>query len=94
MAVLQRSREIVIMRLVGATDGFIRRPFLVEGLVKGALGGGSAVLLCLVAYLVIDRLLLETSFFTALQAAALVGFGMLIGFFGSLTSLRRHLNQL
>ena len=31
MAVLQRSREIAIMRLVGATDSFIRRPFLVEG---------------------------------------------------------------
>ncbi len=94
MAVLQRGREIAIMRLVGATDGFIRRPFLVEGLIKGALGGGSAVLLCLSAYLVIDRMLLETSFFTAWQAAALVAFGMLIGFFGSLTSLRRHLRQL
>src|SRR5207247_2588076 len=31
MAVLQRSREIAIMRLVGATDGFIRRPFLLQG---------------------------------------------------------------
>src|SRR5919201_113340 len=39
MAVLARSREISIMRLVGATDGFIRRPFLLEGLAKGVLGG-------------------------------------------------------
>jgi cell division transport system permease protein len=31
MAVLARSREISIMRLVGATDGFVRRPFLIEG---------------------------------------------------------------
>ncbi|MGE5761635.1 MAG: cell division protein FtsX, partial [Gemmatimonadota bacterium] len=35
MAVLQRSREIAIMRLVGATDGFIRRPFLLQGALKG-----------------------------------------------------------
>ena len=39
MAVLARSREISIMRLVGATDGFIRRPFLIEGSIKGVLGG-------------------------------------------------------
>src|SRR6266568_1984732 len=38
MAVLQRSREIAIMRLVGATDGFIRRPFLLQGAIKGLLG--------------------------------------------------------
>ncbi len=39
MTVLARSKEISIMRLVGATDGFIRRPFLIEGFVKGVLGG-------------------------------------------------------
>ena len=47
MAVLQRKREIAIMRLVGATDGFIRGPFLLEGVIKGAAGrhpGGGAVL--------------------------------------------------
>src|SRR3989454_7260208 len=37
MAVLQRSREIAIMRLVGATDGFVRRPFLLQGAIKGVL---------------------------------------------------------
>src|SRR5204863_706217 len=35
MAVLQRSREIAIMRLVGATNGLIRRPFLLQGAIKG-----------------------------------------------------------
>src|SRR5436190_1164945 len=43
MAVLQRSREIAIMRLVGATDGFVRRPFLLQGTIKGLLGGLVAV---------------------------------------------------
>src|SRR5919201_7104103 len=45
MAVLARSREISIMRLVGATDGYVRRPFLIEGFVKGVLGGALAHLL-------------------------------------------------
>jgi cell division protein FtsX len=39
MAVLARTNEIHIMRLVGATDGFIRAPFLIEGFLKGLLGG-------------------------------------------------------
>ena len=41
MAVLARAKEISIMRLVGATDGFIRRPFLIEGFAKGVLGGAA-----------------------------------------------------
>ena len=41
MTVLARSKEISIMRLVGATDGFIRRPFLIEGFAKGILAGCS-----------------------------------------------------
>ncbi len=45
MTVLARSREISIMRLVGATDGFVRRPFLLEGFAKGVLGGALALLL-------------------------------------------------
>ena len=43
MTVLARSKEISIMRLVGATDSFIRRPFLIEGFAKGILGGSVAL---------------------------------------------------
>src|SRR5207237_10521612 len=50
MAVLQRGREIAIMRLVGATNGFIRRPFLLQGAIKGMLGGLVAVGLSYGAY--------------------------------------------
>ena len=49
MAVLARAREISIMRLVGATDGFIRRPFLIEGFAKGVLGGLLALALTWIA---------------------------------------------
>jgi cell division transport system permease protein len=94
MAVLQRSREIAIMRLVGATNGFVRRPFLLQGAIKGLLGGGVAVALSFVAYLVINRyLLLRSAFFSQEQAAAIVAFGALIGLFGSAMSVGRHLKR-
>ena len=93
MAVLQRSREIAIMRLVGATDGFIRRPFLLQGAIKGLLGGLVAMGLAYGAYTLINRWLIQAAFFSKEQAVALVGFGMLIGFFGSAASVGRHLRR-
>jgi cell division transport system permease protein len=93
MAVLQRGREIAIMRLVGATDGFIRRPFLLEGLLKGLLGGVVALGLCYGAYVTIDTYLLHAEFFTGTQALAGVAAGGLIGLLGSLVSVGRHLRN-
>lgn len=93
MAVLQRGREIAIMRLVGATDGFIRRPFLLQGAIKGMLGGLVAVALCFVAYGLINRWLIQAAFFSREQALAIVGFGTLIGLLGSATSVGRHLRR-
>ena len=93
MAVLQRSREIAIMRLVGATDGFIRRPFLLQGAIKGMLGGLTAIGLSYGAYALINRWLIHATFFSHEQALAIVGFGTLIGFFGSSASVGRHLRR-
>lgn len=93
MAVLQRSREIAIMRLVGATDGFIRRPFLLQGAIKGMLGGLAAIGLSYGAYALINRWLIHAEFFSQQQAVAIVGFGMLIGLFGSAASVGRHLRR-
>lgn len=93
MAVLQRSREIAIMRLVGATDGFIRSPFLVQGAIKGMLGGLVAIGLSYAAYALINRWLIQASFFSHEQALAIVGFGTLIGLLGSATSVGRHLRR-
>jgi len=45
MAMFARRREIEVMKLVGATNWFIRVPFMVEGLVQGLLGAGAAILL-------------------------------------------------
>ena len=93
MAVLQRSREIAIMRLVGATNGFIRRPFLLQGAIKGMLGGLVAVALSYGAYTLINRWLIQAAFFSKEQAVAIVGFGTLIGLFGSAASVGRHLRR-
>jgi len=93
MAVLQRSREIAIMRLVGATDGFIRRPFLLQGAIKGMLGGLVAMALSYGAYVLINRWLIQAAFFSREQGIAIVGFGTLIGLFGSAASVGRHLRK-
>ena len=51
LTILQRAREISIMRLVGATNWFIRGPFLLEGALKGLLGGFLSLVLCYAGYL-------------------------------------------
>src|SRR3954467_11460161 len=45
LSVFARRREIEVMKLVGATDWFIRWPFVIEGIIVGALGGAFSVLL-------------------------------------------------
>jgi len=92
MAVLQRSREIAIMRLVGATNGFIRRPFLLEGILKGILGGTLAVGLNYAAFSAINQVY-TASFFNGLQALILVLFGTALGFVASAVSVARHLRK-
>jgi cell division transport system permease protein len=81
------------MRLVGATNGFIRRPFLLQGAIKGMLGGLVAVGLSYGAYTLINRWLIQAAFFSHVQALAIVGFGTLIGLFGSAASVGRHLRR-
>ncbi len=93
MAVLSRAKEISIMRLVGATDGYIRRPFLIEGLAKGILGGLLALLLTFVTRTIIDRYLIKTIFFDTRVTLLGLLFGALIGLLGSAFSVGRHLRR-
>ncbi len=93
MAVLQRAREIAIMRLVGATDSFVRAPFLLEGLAKGVLGGLFALGLSYGAWALIDSYLIRAAFFTPGQAAAGMAAGGVLGLLGSLVSVGRHLRN-
>lgn len=91
MAVLAREREISIMRLVGATDGFVRRPFLIDGFLKGIIGGLVALLLAWLAHAAIDRYLIQTTFFDNSLAILGVFTGGVIGLVGSAVSVGRHL---
>ncbi|MEX2180812.1 MAG: permease-like cell division protein FtsX [Gemmatimonadaceae bacterium] len=93
MAVLARSREIHIMRLVGATDGFIRAPFLIEGLIKGLLGGILALGLTYLAYHTVGRYVLQTTFFEEWLALAGVAAGAALGVVASAVSVGRHLKK-
>lgn len=97
ITVLQRAREISIMRLVGATNRFIRGPFLLEGAIKGMLGGGLAILMCRATLEVFRQTAGEVArglvFFGSLELGVVVLFGMLIGLMGSLLSVGRHLRH-
>jgi len=97
LTILQRAREIAIMRLVGATDWFIRGPFLLEGALKGLLGGFLALGLCYAGYFLFRNnttaALADLVFFGPVQVALLVVFGALLGFGASLVSVGRHLRN-
>jgi cell division transport system permease protein len=93
MTVLARAKEITIMRLVGATDMFIRLPFLIDGLVKGVLGGLLALLFVWVANRVINQYFLQTIFFNREMVFLGVVGGAFMGVLGSLVSVGRHLRR-
>jgi len=94
MAVLARAKEISIMRLVGATDMFVRLPFLIDGLVKGLLGGLLALLFTWFANRTINRYFLETVFFDPQLMFLGILAGALIGVLGSFVSVGRHLRSI
>ena len=94
MTVLARAKEISIMRLVGATDMFIRLPFLIDGLVKGVLGGLLALVFVWVANRVVNEYFIQTIFFDRqLIFFGVVG-GAVMGVLGSLFSVGRHLRRI
>lgn len=97
ITVLQRAREIAIMRLVGATNSFIRGPFLLEGALKGFFGGLLATVLSYGTYLLFrGQVDLATSGIVFLRPAHVilgVIFGVAIGLGGSLVSVGRHLKN-
>ena len=99
-----RKEEIAIMKLIGAKNGFVRAPFIVEGIVIGFVGAMIPMVVIYylyenVVYYIINRftflsnilvfLPVKTVFSTLLPVAAVLGIG--IGFLGSYTTLRKHL---
>jgi cell division transport system permease protein len=97
--VLQRRRmEVEVLKIVGATDGFVRKPFVVEGSVQGALGAVAAIALLAVLFLVVRGRLdeelaslvgVEPSFLPWQVAGGMVVLGAVLGAVAALASLRK-----
>jgi cell division transport system permease protein len=103
LAIFARRREIAVMKLVGATNWFIRIPFMLEGLVQGLVGGGVAALLVTLGRTFLQRNL-ESSSLQLIQqmlvsgrevagtAIFLVVVGAAVGALGSAVAVRRFLD--
>ena len=97
LTVYARQDELDIMRLVGATQAYVRGPFVVEGMLQGGLGGLLSVGLLWIAFRVLapdavaasDLLGRAVVFLPKSLCWAVVGGGMLVGVVGSLVSLGR-----
>ena len=104
LEIQNRHSEIEIVKLVGGTDAFIRRPFLYEGLWYGVLGAAIALVLVLAALIMLDgpvqRLagLYQSDFSLAvIDPASLLGVafgGPLLGLAGAWLAVGRHLSQI
>ena len=103
LAMYDRKDEIAIMKMVGATNGFIRLPFVVEGFSLGMIGAILAFGLEWVAY---DAMIQRIALVDSLQLFTFVSFqevlipmvavfgaaGMFVGIVGSWTSIRKFMN--
>ncbi|HHZ83952.1 MAG TPA: FtsX-like permease family protein [Nitrospirales bacterium] len=95
LTLFNRKHDIDILRLLGATEAFIRGPFLVEGVAVGALGAGVSLILLKIIfesfiYRVGDGLMQghAVAFLSPAALGALVGCGACLGFVGAILSLR------
>ncbi len=105
MGISVRSTEINIMKYIGATDFFVRAPFVVEGMMIGLMGAAIPLLLIYSLYnyalsYVVDRFSILSNFmnflttkelFSVLTPVCLI-VGVGIGFLGSVTTVRKHLH--
>lgn len=102
LALYDRQEEIAIMKMVGATNGFVRGPFVVEGFLLGILGAGIAFAIEWGLYdLLVNRLtqvdsmnlldLLPFGDVVVPMAIAFGATGFVVGVFGSLLSIRKFL---
>ena len=100
LAIMARRKEIAIMRLVGASNGFIRGPFLMEGALHAIIGAALAIVCIeLIRNLALPRLQASLAFlpidvapntFLFIYLILLVA-GLIIGLIGSMLAMRRYL---
>ena len=100
IAVYSRSGEIEIMRLVGASDSFIRWPFILEGILCGVIGAVVTIILVAVAWEPIKPIMVRvfqmptavSTEFLAVLSAVILGVGLGVGALGSWISVRANLS--
>jgi len=104
LQILTQSSEIEVSKLIGATNGFIRRPFLYFGAIQGLLGGIMAWLIITFSLLLLNHQLKALSELYASQfvlhplsfgdSLSLLLFSMYLGWLGAWLSVARHLSQI
>ena len=104
LQILTQRDEIDVARLIGATNGFIRRPFLYFGAIQGLLGGIMAWLIITLGMMLLNWQLEELSQLYASQfslhqlstgdSLTLLLFSMYLGWLGAWLSVTRHLSQI
>jgi len=87
------ARVIQVQKLVGATNSFIRTPYLAEGMIQGFLAGSVAMgLLAVAGHLLGDRIG-GIIFFTPVQIVGFICFCVLLGLIGSWSAMRKYLTM-
>ena len=104
LQILTQKDEIVVSKLIGATDGFIRRPFFYLGLTQGVLGGLAALAIVYLGMVILNQGILDLahlygsdfrlSFFGTADCLALLAFAATLGWFGAYMSVSRHLSEI
>jgi len=99
LVLYSRREEVEIMRLVGATDRFIKTPFYLEGLIQGALGGVFGLIALFVIFLLVSSNveqgfsanMFQIRFLSAGILGLIMLYSMFVGWLGSYLSLRQFL---
>lgn len=93
IALFARKEEIYVMRLVGATNGFIRRPFLLEGALTGMIGGAVAAGLTYASSVAMGRVIFRIEWIPLEWVVAGIAGGGLFGLVASGFAIRRYLRE-
>ena len=93
LAIFSRRDEIAIMKIVGATNGFISLPFVLEGLITGLIGSLLALLGCFLTYRVLSDSVLQLTWLPSAWVVPGVAAGVAVGILASMIAVRRHLAE-
>jgi len=99
LVIYSRREEVEIMRLVGATDSFIKMPFYIEGLIQGALGASTGLVILFISYFIIFSSigqefspgLFHLQFLSPTTMGGILLSSMLVGWLGCYISLKQFL---